>query len=64
MYHSSSWRVVLPGHSAEARADWTAASVHSNAHSNVGYLKLHLNTIHWKFNTNMDIKKHSKYAKI
>ena len=36
MYHSSSWRVVLPGHSAEARADWTAASIHSSAHSNVG----------------------------
>ena len=27
---------VGPGHSAEARADWTAASIHSSAHSNVG----------------------------
>ena len=37
---------------------------HSNAHSKVEYLKLHLNTIHWDFNTDINIKKRSKYAEI
>ena len=39
------WSRVVPGHSTEARAGWTAASVHSNAHSNVGYLKIHLDLL-------------------
>ena len=54
--------VPVPGHSAEARADWTAASVHSNEHSNVGYLKLHLKTSQWDFNIMMHIFKCNKFS--